>query len=224
MGVNARRGVDRRAKKRALFAVPIGFFGIVLLTLVGVKGQGTAWAAANGAHAKHSAYPCQSCHVWHLGPSNWFEKGGLAYIKPSDSNPSPPLPTFDAVTQTCLNVACHSVPEGTYSYIALDDVEYFANYGRPSRPTPSWYAEGIAACTACHDNPPRNGSDGSNAWHSGWHANVGAADYRNQCQLCHPDATGTNGKGETITNPSLHRNGKVEVQKTWTAGCRPCHW
>ena len=89
MGVNARRGVDRRAKKRALFAVPIGFFGIVLLTLVGVKGQGTAWAAANGAHAKHSAYPCQSCHVWHLGPSNWFEKDGLAYIKPSDSNPSP---------------------------------------------------------------------------------------------------------------------------------------
>jgi cytochrome c len=46
---------------------------------------------------------------------------------------------------------------------------------------------------------------------------------RNQCQFCHPDATGTNGQGTAITNPALHGNGVYNVQASFTSACFGCH-
>ena len=89
--------------------------------------------------------------------------------------------------------------------------------------TPSWYSTGAAACGACHGNPPRNGTDGSNVWHSGYHGGQGPTGAYNQCQFCHPDATGSGGQGTGITNPSLHANGTINVQATFTSKCFNCH-
>jgi hypothetical protein len=172
-----------------------------------------------GAHGKHGAYLCSVCHK--VAGRLVFDKTGPAYAT------GYPNPTFDATAKTCTNVACHRVPPGTFSYYFGvdgngDPVLYTVSYGGgPPRSTPSWYA--TAGCTACHDNPPKNGSDGSNAWHSGFHANRPPTDPYNQCQFCHPDATGSNGVGTSITNPLLHGNGIVNVQATFRTSCFGCH-
>jgi hypothetical protein len=172
----------------------------------------------------HAGFECKECH--YVGGRLAFKpasKGGKAFLAAG------PAPTFDAAAKTCSNVACHTVPAGTYSYYfpdgsgdpQLNTVKYG---GGPPRPTPSWYTTGAAACTACHDDPPRNGSDGSNVWHSGLHGNQGPTGARNQCQFCHPDASSpNNGIGDTITNAALHANGTVNVQATFTSSCFGCH-
>jgi predicted CxxxxCH...CXXCH cytochrome family protein len=173
-----------------------------------------------GAHAKHGAYACSVCHK--VAGRLAFDRTGPAY------GTGIPAPSFDAAAKTCTNVACHSVAPGTYSYYfpggdgepVLNVVSYG---GGPPRPTPSWYATGVS-CTACHDDPPRNGSTGSNSWHSGNHGSQGPTGARNQCQLCHPDATSPgNGIGDTITNPALHANGVATVQGRFTSQCFGCH-
>lgn len=173
-----------------------------------------------GAHAKHGGYACSVCHK--VAGRLVFDRTGPAYAA------GYPAPSFDATTKTCSNVGCHRVPAGTFSYYfpggdgepALNTVTYGG--GAPS-PTPSWYATG-ASCTACHDDPPRNGSSGSNVWHSGYHGGQGPTGARNQCQFCHPDAySPSTGVGTTITNPSMHGNGAVNVQATFTSTCFGCH-
>jgi hypothetical protein len=78
--------------------------------------------------------------------------------------------------------------------------------------TPNW-TDAPMACNSCHDNPPRTG-----VWHSGAHGGG------NQCQLCHPDATGTTaGVGTGITNLAMHVNGTVDVTPQWTGSCFNCH-
>jgi len=170
-----------------------------------------------GAHAKHAAFDCQACH--YVGGVLCFDINGPAV------SPSNPLPSFDAIAKTCSNIACHGVPAGTFSYyFPGGDGEPVLNtvtYGGNTVPTPSWYATGLG-CGACYGNPPRNGSSGSNVWHSGYHAG-GPTSASNQCQFCHPDATGTNGIGTAITNTSLHANGTVEVQARFTSRCFGCH-
>jgi hypothetical protein len=120
------------------------------------------------------------------------------------------------------------------------------HYGGGTTPqlTPSWYtAPGTAGCTTCHPNPPANGSDGSNAWHSSFHANnqnVGSIN-PNACELCHNDPTkpygtwvpiafssvGTDGKYHGYQINSLaaaqHANGTASVNAKFVSQCFGCH-
>jgi predicted CxxxxCH...CXXCH cytochrome family protein len=192
--------------------------GDPLCTPTGAHGN---LAAPNGTGAtQHGAYACTVCHK--VPGRLSFDKNGPAY------GAGLPAPTFDATAKTCSNVACHSVPPGEFSYrFPGGDGEPVYNTvtygGGTPKTTPSWYSTGAAACTACHDNPPRNGSSGSNVWHSGLHANQGPTGAANQCQFCHPDATGSGGVGTSITNPALHGNGVANVQARFTSACFGCH-
>lgn len=193
----------------------------------------------DGAHLKHvgtnyANIGCTSCHVPVMVNSNfdhfsWFAQDGPAVIKPSPTNPNPPLPSFDATTNTCSNIACHSVSAGTFSYYfpggdgepVLNAINYGSN--ATGNITPSWYTLIVGdACATCHPNPPANGSNGSNVWHSGFHAG-GSTAASNQCQFCHPDAYGSNGKGTSITNPLMHGDGVVQVQARFSSRCFGCH-
>jgi hypothetical protein len=171
-----------------------------------------------GAHAKHATFDCQTCH--YVGGVLCFDINGPAVA------PGQPLPSFDATAKTCSSVACHGIPAGTFSYYFIggdgEPVLNTVTYGGSTVPTPSWYATGLG-CAACHGNPPRNGSSGSNVWHSGYHGNQGPTGAYNQCQFCHPDASGSGGIGTTITNPVLHANGIVNVQATFRSTCFGCH-
>lgn len=181
-----------------------------------------------GAHKKHSSYNCSSCHMMH-GPTR-FDPNGPAVIQPTATNPNPLKPAFEASDNTCSNIACHAVPTGTFSYYfpGGDGESYLTTVTYGSAATgatsPSWYAlPGTGACNACHGNPPKNGSNGSNVWHSGYHANQGPTGAANQCQFCHPDAVSTNGQATAITNPALHSNGVVNVQVRFKSSCFGCH-
>ncbi len=177
-----------------------------------------------GAHDQHGAYGCETCHR-----VDWANGLGLIWF---DNTSSPafgagmPAPVFNEATVTCSNIACHSLPSGlTFSYYfpdgTGDPVLHTVNItNNPSATTPNWFSTG-AGCSACHGNPPVNGSDGSNVWHSGLHANSIAG--ANECQFCHPDATGVNQQGTTITNPAAHANGVIDVHATFTSACFSCH-
>jgi hypothetical protein len=188
----------------------------------------------------HSGFECKECH--YVGGRLAFKpasKGGLAF-RPA---PNPP-PTFDAGAKTCSNIACHGVPAGQYSYYfpgnedndgdGYPDPELkTVNYGGTvAATTPSWYATG-ASCTACHGNPPANGSDGSNTWHSGNHANsqnVGPTG-PNECELCHnlptnvnsPIVRSVNGAGTVVLQPTFHATGAVNVNARFRSQCFGCH-
>lgn len=174
----------------------------------------------SGAHAKHAAYSCATCHA--VAGRLSFQLTGPAY------GAGQPAPTFDAVAKTCSNVACHVVPSGTFSFYfpggdgepALETVSFG---GGAAGTTPSWYSTG-GGCTGCHKNPPDAPAGGKYVWHSGYHGGQGPTGANNQCQFCHPDAysPGT-GIGTTITNPSLHKNGVVNVQATFRSSCFGCH-
>jgi len=189
-----------------------------------VSYDGDPDALPTGAHgapgltpAGHSSFDCSVCHK--VGGRLVFDKNGPAY------GANLPKPYFNATDKTCLNVACHNA-SGTYSYYQYNwgsdsyDLVTITYGGGTSRPTPSWYTTGAGGCSACHDDPPRT----TGAWHSGYHGGQGPTGARNQCQFCHPDATSPgNGIGDTITNASLHADGTVEVQATFTSACFGCH-
>ena len=182
-------------------------------------------AHRNSALNRGHDYACEECHA--VAGRLAFKPGGLAFG--AGWNATRPRPTFDYAAKTCTNVACHTVPAGTFSYYFIGgDGEAVLNTvtygGGAPRPTPSWYVTGGAACAACHDDPPRSGSTGSNVWHSGFHANQGPTGAANQCQFCHPDASSPgNGVGDTITNATLHANGVVNVAATFRSSCFSCH-
>ena len=170
--------------------------------------------------AGHYTFACSVCHK--VGGRLVFDRNGPAYAA------GRPAPTFDASAKTCSNIACHGVAPNTFSYYFPDgtgepQLITVNVIGNSTGVTPSWYSSGAAACGACHGNPPRNGTDGSNVWHSGYHGGQGPTGAYNQCQFCHPDATGSAGQGTTITNPSLHANGVINVQATFTSKCFNCH-
>jgi len=184
-----------------------------------------------GAHGKHAAFDCKVCHK--VAGRLVFDKTGPAYgtspapspsPAPAGTSPAPsPAPTFDATAKTCSNIACHAVKAGTFSYYfpggdgepVLNTVSYG---GGAPKTTPSWYATGAIGCATCHDNPPSSG-----VWHSGFHGGQGPTGAYNQCQFCHPDATGSNGQGIAITNPTLHANGAINAQATFKSSCFGCH-
>jgi hypothetical protein len=207
-------------------------------------------ADATGAHTKHSGFDCKVCHK--VGGVLCFDPNGAAYSSPTATI----LPSFDANTKTCSNVACHGVKAGTFSYYfpgnedndgdGYPDAELkTVHYGGTlAASTPSWYiTPGTGGCTACHGNPPVNGSDGSNNWHSSFHANnqnVGPIG-PNACELCHNDPTkpyptytpialsavGTDGKvhGYQINAAaaSQHANGTATVYAKFVSQCFNCH-
>jgi hypothetical protein len=60
-------------------------------------------------------------------------------------------------------------------------------------------------------------------WHSGVHGNQSRDGALNQCQLCHPDASGSGGLGTAIADPARHANGSVNVVGRFTNACFGCH-
>ena len=192
-----------------------------------------------GGPTQHGKYECRVCHL--VGGVLSFDPNGLAVA------PGKPLPSFDAITKTCSNIACHGVPAGTFSYYfpgnemdeegyPIPELKTVTVYGNSGGTTPSWYATGSVACSACHLNPPRLGTDGSNAWHSGFHANnqnVGPIE-PNACELCHnkyeiatntysPIAQSSNGLGTAILIPALHGNGVYNIAARFRSQCFGCH-
>jgi len=165
------------------------------------------------AHPKHAFTTCATCHV--CDGVVEFNPSGPAVVA------GQPAPAFDASSRSCTNVGCHGITPGTFTYYFPDgtgEPELLTfSYGGTPRPTPSWLTTGLG-CTGCHDNPPRNAY-----WHSGTHAGQGPTGAANQCQLCHPDATGANGVGTAITNPALHGNRQIEVQPQFRSSCFGCH-
>ena len=200
-----------------------------------------------GAHAKHTG-TCGVCHA--VAGRLAFQIGGPAYG--SGWTSAQPRPGFDATTKTCSNVACHGVPAGTFSYYfpgnetdadgyPIPELKTVNYGGTMAAITPPWYATG-AGCSACHGNPPANGSDGSNAWHSGSHANNanfavggGLVLNANQCELCHNNLVGnvfspiaasanagTGYQGTLILLPTFHGNG-LNVAARFRSACFGCH-
>jgi len=177
--------------------------------------------APTGAHGKHATFSCATCHV--CGGVLQFDPNGPAV------GAGQPPPSFNATTKTCSNVACHSVPSGTFTYTVWDWgseslVEVNVPYGGSGGSgTPSWYVTGGAGCIGCHGNPPQNYT---------WHGYHGGG---NDCQLCHLDAIGVNGVAtglNTATNcgpagnqscAAFHANGALDVTPKWKSSCFGCH-
>lgn len=192
---------------------PSGLLAPDQISIMSMTGPACTPTGAHGnpqdpQNVKHSLYPCSTCHT--LGGSMCFDPAGPAFAQ------NRPAPAFDFTAKTCSNIACHGMYEGTFSYFfpggdgepELKTVTYGGNGGG----TPSWYST-AGGCSACHGNPP----PAYPAWH-GMHANGNS-----NCQLCHPNATGTGGVGTAITNPALHANQVVNVQPQWRSACFNCH-
>jgi hypothetical protein len=193
------------------------------------------------AHAPHAAYMardvggansgmCNNCHVGFM--LDWFgeefDAAGNrrpAFIAPTPGNPNPPKPTFNGWgspgatgVYNCSNVACHGVPEHTYTSTfqggdgtpETKTVTIPASYAT----TPVWGETG-KLCTACHDPSPPG------PWH-GTHAN-NSFPGANECSTCHPNVTGTVATGLGILDPSKHGDGIAEVQAQFRPRCFGCH-
>ncbi|GEJ57060.1 hypothetical protein AMYX_18010 [Anaeromyxobacter diazotrophicus] len=124
-------------------------------------------------------------------------------------------PVWNGGAASCSATYCHGNYAGTFTYSnwdwSLDQpgapiVVSYAGKGS----APAW-SDGAMACDSCHANPPRTGS---------WH---GAHQGGSACQVCHPDAIGTDaGVGTGITNPAQHVNGQIEI-KGFGSTCIGCH-
>lgn len=190
-----------------------------------------------GKHLEHGSFACATCHQ---------AAGAMCF----DAAVAGSAATFDAVTKSCSSIACHGTAAGTFTYSAWDwgadqAVNVTVPYGGSGGAQASWYAAAGGGCTACHGYPPTyNGV--AYPWHSGAHG--GGIPDGNACQLCHPDATGAYVFGGppsyastsggliascpagaycaapgTITDPSLHRNGVLNVSPRWGSACIGCH-
>lgn len=188
-----------------------------------------ATCAPSGAHGTHAFTSCQTCHACEGVVQ--FDAAGPAVA------PGLPLPAFDAASKTCSNVACHAVPEGTFSYSfpggdGEPEAKQVPYGGGPRTSTPGWYTTGNG-CGACHGMP----ADGY-AWHNGLHgANLAT---QNACELCHQDAIGFTDTSGVVTSAAIattstcgplrnqpcapfHRNGTVDVTPRFTSTCIGCH-
>jgi hypothetical protein len=193
--------------------------------------DGTVYPNIAGKHAAHVQIAGVTCTTCHKRTCDQHDNGVVDVVF-DPSGPAVaagnPVPAFDSTAKSCSNIACHIISAGTFSYYFPDGagnpvLTTVHIYGNTGGITPSWYAAGTS-CTACHNDPPSNGTDGSNIWHSGYHGGQGPTGPYNQCQLCHPDASSpNNGIGDTITNPLLHRNGTYNVQPLFNSPCFSCH-
>jgi predicted CxxxxCH...CXXCH cytochrome family protein len=198
------------------------------------RGGGTLDPIRIGAHTKHvratlaTPFDCGVCHLKPTGvlsaghiddptPVATVAFGGLALQVPPG-----PAPSWSRTGAGCASTYCHGNYAGTYQYYTYD-------YGSDSlilntvsysggKATPGWL-DAPMTCGSCHGNPPK----GTGVWHSGAHGYRNTGFDYNACQLCHPDASGANGVGQSITNPALHVNGTVEVTPKFTSRCLGCH-
>ena len=209
-------------------------------------GTPTTGGCTDDAHAVHAAYMkrdtyadpafylngyCNNCHTGMMG--GWFDSefdpSGArrpAFIAPTATNPNPPRPQFNGWSwdvpvsgvYNCSNVACHGVPERTYSWTFQSGdggVESkTAILAGGSRDTPVWGTTGNT-CNACH------GAPSDQPWH-GRHAN-GSFPGANECSLCHPNVTGTVATGIALSSTALHGNGVADVQAKFKSACFGCH-
>jgi len=190
-------------------------------------------------HTKHQAFmnDCKACH----NLTNSFTASGT-FFKDSSKGaflPGGPNPVFTPsgswstpktnAAASCSNIACHSIPAGTYTYYIWDWaseesvlMEFY--YGGMSSANALWQDNPATNCNSCHAIPPIAASP----WHSGRHggAYTTVADY---CETCHPDAkSSATPDGRTIisnyiTAPSQHGNGTVEVVAKYKSFCFGCH-
>ena len=193
-----------------------------VLDPLATNGSGTA--GKHGKHVSSYAMACGKCH-WNY-PSRESHASGVL----DTADPSVVIVWFDAVntagtwtkdagpgTGVCSSLACHGLYSGTFTFdFAGDGNITTVTYTGAGVTEPSWYNAGLG-CSACHGNPP----PAYPAWH-GSHANNSFAG-ANDCQLCHPDATGSSGVGTAITNTLLHVNGTPNVSPQWRTMCFNCH-
>jgi predicted CxxxxCH...CXXCH cytochrome family protein len=195
-----------------------------------------------GAHQKHlfgsaiaAPIACTECHVVpsSIPHSNgtvdiaWGKTattgGGTSYNAGNGTitpNPIQGAPVWNGASASCSSTYCHGNYSGTFSF-RFYGYEDSWNYSGKA-PAPAWNG-GPMTCGSCHAMPPNNA-----IWHSGTHGVAGGTD----CQLCHPDATGTityvpgtgvSVTGLIITNPAQHVNGVIELNPQWTDTCNDCH-
>ncbi len=215
--------------------------------------------APPGVHQSHAGVAaCKTCHL--VGGAVQFDPRGPAIIpgtlatdasgnvildaqgnatilKPNQ------LPSYDTTTGSCSNVACHWVRPGIYTpRFSWWDTNTYAYGSTLPFQTPDWLSTPGAACSACHGYPP---SSSGGPWHSTWHASVNVASTLNPdvlgfnaCSTCHLDVhstllnpgTATGAIITTISTPSMHANGTVDV--AWNPGgmgippffCENCHF
>ncbi|MGZ6123780.1 MAG: CxxxxCH/CxxCH domain c-type cytochrome [Myxococcales bacterium] len=178
-----------------------------------------------GAHTAHvtpggiaAGFDCAVCHV---KPSDALSPGhvggptaGVAFRGLAAAGSA--TPSWDRAAATCSSTYCHGGYSGTYQYQVWDyGVDGLVTKTVPyagSNATPAWTGT-ATACDSCHGNPPRP----TGTWHSGVHGVF------NDCQECHPDATGEGGRGTAITDANAHINGAIEVTPHWRSGCFGCH-
>jgi predicted CxxxxCH...CXXCH cytochrome family protein len=192
----------------------------------------TGGSGTTGKHEKHVTiynYACSKCHLNY--PSRPSHANGVL----DTEDPSAHLVWFDVTNPTgtwvndtgsgtgaCSSLYCHGLYSDSFTYNFFGQ-EKTVSYAGNGVTLPSWYATGLG-CSACHANPPTIPASTSRyIWHSGNHGYGGSTSKYNQCELCHPDATGSNGQGTTITNPSLHANGAIDVQPAFESTCFNCH-
>ncbi len=130
------------------------------------------------------------------------------------------------VSVVCSASYCHGGSTDSYSYWSMDGsgepilVTVTMHPTPQTAASPDWYGGAYSGdrCAMCHGNPPTGG-----AWHSGSHANQDISAPANQCQLCHSNATSTNGRGTVVTNKSVHLNGTIDTAPVFQSSCFGCH-
>jgi predicted CxxxxCH...CXXCH cytochrome family protein len=228
-------GVDANAKA----APPVDTAGQTASTAVGAH-QAHLFGSAIAGSVVTVPIACTECHIVpsSIPHSNgtvditWGKTattgGGASY--PVDDGygtgtiaPSPMAgsPAWTSASATCSSTYCHGNYSGAISYYTFVTGWRSFNYSGNSA-VPAWNG-GPMTCGSCHAMPPNNAY-----WHSGNHGAAGG----NDCQLCHPDATGTitsvpgaavSVTGLAITNPAQHVNGTIELKPQWADTCYDCH-
>lgn len=230
---------------KRLLTVALGFslFILAMLSSVasGVSGTNFCLDSNNNnlcpddIHVKHQKImgDCQGCHnlsssfvvsttLFKDSSKPAFIAGGPAPVYTASGKWSS-TPTTAAAN--CSNIACHNITPGTFSYwFPGGDGEpelITVATGGVSSANASWDTNIVTMCNSCHGNPPGDGF----VWHSGYHG--GSIAGANNCELCHPDAKSTTLNGHIISNsltdPSLHQNGTVNVLAKYKSSCFGCH-
>jgi hypothetical protein len=202
------------------------------------QGNTATSAPGVGAHQIHltgstlaSAVACTECHVVPSSPVDLSVhptgtttvplQGALA--TGAIPNPNAAFSGLSTTTPqyaggTCSSTYCHGAYSGSFTYTTWDwgldaPVNVTISYAG-QRASPTW--GGTAPCGSCHGVPPADG----HTWHSGSH---GGARNLNDCSTCHPDATLDASGNGSVTVPSMHVDGKVDLAPRWGSACFGCH-
>ncbi len=228
--------------KRLLTAAAV--FALLILAMLSsvAGGTGTNYCldannnniCPDDIHVKHQNImgDCQGCHNLSSSfnvPVTFFTEntkpafvaGGPAPVYTASGKWGSTLTTNSA---TCSNIACHYVTPGSFGYYfpgGDGEPEWnTVNTGGVSTAVASWQPNNETICNSCHGNPHN-----VYVWHSGYHG--GGIPGANNCELCHPDAKSTTLNGQIIynslTDPSQHQNGTINVLAKYTSRCFTCH-